>query len=138
MNASNRKTLNNLLGTLSARRSELERMHELATADFALLHALLCALGNVHSELQEIRDAEQEKFDNMPENLQDSDRGQRMQECIDALDAAESSMQDGICALEEDAPESEEDALETFRDAIATALVELEDADSNISDAINA
>lgn len=138
MNASNRKTLNTLLNALQVQRSKLESFSDLEVADFALLQVLAGALGDVHSELQEVRDAEQEKFDNMPESLQDSDRGQRMQECIDALDAAESSMQDCIGNLEDAAPESDDDALETFRDAITEALSELEDTDSSISDAINA
>lgn len=154
MNVSTRKILNNLLGTLQARRSELESLSERDSADFDSAKALAGAVSDVLTELQEVRDEEQAKFDNMPESLQDGDRGQRMQEGIDALDAAESSLEDGIAALENDAadpslqaciatlengaPEIDGESLETFRDAIATALSEFEDADSSISDAINA
>ena len=36
-------------------------------------------------QLSEIRDEEQEAFDNLPEALQDSERGENMQDCIDDL-----------------------------------------------------
>lgn len=36
--------------------------------------------------VEEVRDEEQDAFNNMPESLQDGERGQRMQEAIDALD----------------------------------------------------
>lgn len=37
-------------------------------------------------QLSEIRDEEQEAYDNLPESLQDSERGENMQDCIDALE----------------------------------------------------
>lgn len=37
-------------------------------------------------QLSEIRDEEQEAYDNIPEALQDSERGENMQNCIDALE----------------------------------------------------
>ena len=37
-------------------------------------------------QLSEIRDEEQEVYDNLPEALQDSERGENMQNCIDALE----------------------------------------------------
>lgn len=37
-------------------------------------------------QLSEIRDEEQEAYDNLPEALQDSERGENMQDCIDALE----------------------------------------------------
>ena len=37
-------------------------------------------------QLSEIRDEEQEAYDNLPESLQDSERGENMQNCIDALE----------------------------------------------------
>lgn len=39
----------------------------------------------IQEELQGVLDEEQEAFDNLPESLQDSDRGEQMQECIDTL-----------------------------------------------------
>lgn len=37
-------------------------------------------------QLSEIRDKEQEAYDNLPESLQESERGENMQNCIDALE----------------------------------------------------
>ena len=37
-------------------------------------------------QLSEIRDEEQEAYDNLPESLQESERGENMQNCIDALE----------------------------------------------------
>ena len=44
--------------------------------------------------VEQVRDEEQDDFDNMPESLQESDNGQRMEEAIDHLD-------DALRALEE-------------------------------------
>lgn len=37
-------------------------------------------------QLSEIKDEEQEAYDNLPESLQESERGENMQDCIDALE----------------------------------------------------
>lgn len=39
----------------------------------------------IREELEEIMDEEQEALDNMPESLQESERGQQMQEYIDSI-----------------------------------------------------
>lgn len=44
------------------------------------------SLGEAMDRLSEIRDEEQEAFDNMPEGLQCSSRGDSMQEAIDEMD----------------------------------------------------
>lgn len=44
-------------------------------------------------QLSEIRDEEQEAFDNLPEALQDSEKGENMQDCIDALEAFMSDLE---------------------------------------------
>lgn len=42
----------------------------------------------IKEQLEEVRDEEQEALDNMPESLQESERGQQMQEYIDAIESA--------------------------------------------------
>lgn len=44
------------------------------------------SLADAMDRLSEIRDEEQEAYDNMPEGLQSGDRGQLMQEAIDTMD----------------------------------------------------
>ena len=40
----------------------------------------------IQERLEEIMDEEQASLDNLPESLQESDRGQQIQECIDTID----------------------------------------------------
>lgn len=52
-------------------------------------------------DLEEIKDEEQESLDNMPENLQESQRYYSMSEAIDYLDAAYDDMNDVLYNLTE-------------------------------------
>ena len=45
-------------------------------------------LTDIQSDLECIRDEEQEAFDNLPESIQYSERGERMEEYISSLDEA--------------------------------------------------
>lgn len=45
-------------------------------------------LQELQEEIARIRDEEQEYLDNMPENMQDGDKGVKAQEAIDQLDEA--------------------------------------------------
>jgi hypothetical protein len=50
--------------------------------------------------LEEVRDEEQDAYDNMPEGLQYSERGDMMQEAIDSLDEAVDAVDEVISNLE--------------------------------------
>lgn len=52
-------------------------------------------------EIADILDAEQQSFDNMPESLMESERGEQSQNAIDLLDEAISNLDDAINNLEE-------------------------------------
>ena len=71
MNRIRRKSLKAVLG----------QMDELSTA-----------LETVKEALQDVLNEEQEAYDNLPEGLQESDRGQQMQEYIDALEGVVDSL----------------------------------------------
>jgi len=58
-------------------------------------------LESLKSELEEVKEQEEEAFENMPESLQESDRGQHMQEVIDILDNAFSSIEEAIDGITE-------------------------------------
>jgi len=47
---------------------------------------------SLEMELQNVADEEQEAFDNLPENFQEGERGDKMTECIDALEEAISDL----------------------------------------------
>ena len=51
------------------------------------------------SDIERIRDGEEEKLDNMPESLQDSNKAEAFQEVIDFLDDALTSMTEACEAI---------------------------------------
>ena len=51
--------------------------------------------------LNEVRDEEDEAYDNLPESLQEGDRGDAMQEAIDTLDDAIAYLDDVIGYLDD-------------------------------------
>lgn len=63
------------------RRKELARIIE-------KLEALDALRAEIQEEIESVMDEEQEAFDNMPEGLQESERGEQMQEYIDAMQYA--------------------------------------------------
>lgn len=50
------------------------------------LQCVADTLNDAMAELMEIKDEEQDAFDNLPDSLQDSVRGEAMQEAIDTMD----------------------------------------------------
>lgn len=53
-------------------------------------------LDDVVADIQSCYDEEEEYYDNMPENLQNSIRGEMAQQAIDALDNAMSNIADAL------------------------------------------
>lgn len=62
------------------------------------------SLSNAIAIIEEVRDEEQEKLDNMPESLQMSSRYDEMEAGIDSLEDIISSLEDAEAALSEFAP----------------------------------
>lgn len=71
------KQRRNLIGQAESKLSELEDL-----------------LSSIKEIIESARDEEQEYFDNMPESLQDADRGQTAQEAIDHLSEAYDSLEE--------------------------------------------
>lgn len=65
-------------------------MNKLRRKELAVVAGMLEELDalreQIRDRLAEIRDEEQDALDSMPESLQESERGQQMQECIDAME----------------------------------------------------
>lgn len=53
------------------------------------------------TEIESIQEEEQEAYDNMPESLQDSERGQAMYECVSDLESERDSLEDVAQNLQE-------------------------------------
>lgn len=64
------------------------------------LIAVQSKLSDLKAEIGQIRDEEQEAYDNLPEGIQDSPRGERIQEAIDELCDAASDLEGVIDTLE--------------------------------------
>jgi len=58
-------------------------------------------LMEIYEELDAIIDEEQEAYDNMPESLQDSEKGERMYEGIDNLESARDDINNAATTIEE-------------------------------------
>ncbi|MBD5224218.1 MAG: hypothetical protein HDS71_09290 [Bacteroidales bacterium] len=65
------------------------------------ISAIWDKIEDLKAELESIMEEEQECFDNLPESLQDSERGDKMQEAVDALENAASSIDEVIEYLQE-------------------------------------
>lgn len=59
------------------------------------LHALHSELETIGEQLREFADAEQEKFDNMSEGLQSSEKGERIADIASQLDEAATACENG-------------------------------------------
>lgn len=56
------------------------------------MEELSAVLETVKEALQDVLNEEQEAYDNLPEGLQEADRGQQMQEYIEALESVVDSL----------------------------------------------
>ena len=65
------------------------------------LKRCLNMIQNAHDVLEEVRDEEQDAYDNLPEGLQYSERGDLMQEAVDNLDEAVDYLNDVLSSLED-------------------------------------
>ncbi len=60
------------------------------------LQDCIAKLDEVQNEVDCLKDDEQEYYDNMPEGLQQGEKGQKSEECCSALDEAVSDIQSAI------------------------------------------
>lgn len=65
-----------------------------------VIKELIIELEDLYSQLEEVKDEEQESYDNLPENLQESSRGEAASEAIDNLESALSSIDEAREYLE--------------------------------------
>ena len=65
-----------------------------------LIAAAIESLETLKDIVEEVHDAEEEAFNNLPESLEGSDRYDMMEEAVDNLDNALSSLDDALESLE--------------------------------------
>ena len=66
----------------------------------ARLGKIVEQLYDLQSQIEEVKDEEESKYDNLPESLQDSDKGESFLEAIDSLEDSLSYLSDAIDSLE--------------------------------------
>ena len=89
MNNDRRKRIDALADTVREYNGELAGLFERANAVIAEINDKIEEAKSVLiGELEEIRDEEQEAFDNMPEGFQNGERGELAQEAINNLETA--------------------------------------------------
>lgn len=65
-----------------------------------LLQSIINRLNDCTSDLENVKDEEQESFDNFPDGLQLSERGEAMESAISEMENAISSIEDAITSIE--------------------------------------
>ncbi|WIG52519.1 MAG: hypothetical protein OJF48_003438 [Afipia sp.] len=62
--------------------------------------SIIDAIEQAKADLDLVKDEEQDAFDNLPESIQDSERGHRMTAAIEAIDEAFEAIDTALNALE--------------------------------------
>ena len=65
------------------------------------LQAMMQQLEDIRAAIEAMKDAEEEKYDNMSEGWQESERGCTMYDNIDSLDSCYSGLDDAVEAINE-------------------------------------
>lgn len=63
------------------------------------IEELIGRLSAIMGEVEDVKDIEQDAFDNMPENLQDAEHGQLMEEHVSNLEDAQNEIEQAIGTL---------------------------------------
>lgn len=75
------------------------------------IQACIDDIRSAYADLEMVKDEEQEAYDNLPESLQWGERGDMMQEAIDALDDILSTIDDALMTLDDVASPIDEDLI---------------------------
>jgi hypothetical protein len=65
-----------------------------------LLSAILSDLEAIKSRIEEVKDDEQSAFDNMPESIQQGEKGQKVEAAVSSLEDAENEIDSAISSIE--------------------------------------
>ena len=65
------------------------------------IEAIINKLESLRDEIETLKDEEQEKYDNLPDSLQDSERGETFTDNVDNMETAYDSLDEAIGYLQE-------------------------------------
>jgi len=115
MNKATRKQLSEIVDKLRGVEDEDLVLKRGAVEVMALVSDMACELNDIAGE-------ERDKFDNMPEGLQNGDRGQEMQEAADALESAAHA----LGAINVNTEKPEEGWNTEVADEVSNAIMDIE------------
>lgn len=101
MNNKTRKQLGGLASQLAAIREKARKVDFNTRESEEEMHKLGGDIGDIKGEVGSFRDEEQDKFDNLSEGLQQSERGQVIEEAVAELDSALSELEDAVTWFED-------------------------------------
>lgn len=78
----------------NGRRKALSKLH-------AMIEEIKGKLEDANSEIETLKDEEQDYYDNMPESLQGGEKGEKAQSAIDALEEVNNSLDDIVGNLDD-------------------------------------
>ena len=78
-----------------------QRVITMNKQDRKQISELITQVEELRDQINYLAETERQKYENLPEGLQMSDRGQGFEECATALAEAASEMDDAITALEQ-------------------------------------
>ena len=79
---------------------------------------LVSRIEDFKSEIELVKDKEEDAYDNLPEHFQVGERGDQMQSVIDSMESAVDSLDEIIGDLESLSGNSVDDIIEYLREAI--------------------
>ncbi len=97
----------------AATRKEITEIFARVEGLVNLLSPITSELEDIISKLEDLQGIEQDKFDNMPEGLQQSEQGQKTEAAAAALDEAKSTLEQLKDALDGSELEDAKNSLET-------------------------
>lgn len=65
------------------------------------IETIIGQLENLRDEIETLKDEEQEKYDNLPESLQDSERGETFTDNVYSMETAYDNIDEAINSLQE-------------------------------------
>ena len=116
MNKQRRKALYSIVNDLESHIKTIETNFDEIKNNDPLRNSLSEELSVIADDVSDIRDDEQDAFDNLPENFQYSDRGDTMNDNIEALDNCKSDIEDASYEIEKG---NTEKAIELLRSAMS-------------------
>ncbi len=138
MNNAQRKTISHIIDSITGIGERIESAVERLSLPGANLVEIKAEFGDfgtmlrvAQSEIEDERDAEQEKYDNLPESLQGGDKGEGILAGVEALDSAVDYLGQAALALRTettDVEELTEEVHAAVNDDLEAAIGALEEA----------